>query len=274
MKTFKMPVAFMSDFGPMPAIENDDYTMALERVGRDLPRPRAVVVMSGHWAAGETLSVTSALKPEMIYDFYGFPEKFYQVRYRCQGDPETAAEVVRLLTAAGFSANTDPDRGIDHGAWVPLSRVYPRADIPIVQLTVPAGEDPRKIMAIGRALKPLREKRILLVGSGTLVHNLRLVRFGSLKADEWAEAFDRWVGTRLDNGSIDEIVHYKTLAPSANLAVPTSEHFDPLFFVLGAAGREEPVHFFRAIRHGSGSLRIIGFGMRNENDEPESNINH
>lgn len=264
MTQFKMPVAFISDFGPMPAIETDDYTMALEKLGRDFPRPKAVVVMSGHWAAGKTLSVTSTLRPEIIYDFYGFPKEFYQVQYPIPGDPETAAEVVRLLTSAGFSAKTDPNRGIDHGAWVPLSRVYPKADVPIVQITVPAGEDPRKIMAIGRALKPLREKGILIVGAGTFVHNLRLVKFGSQKPDSWAEEFDSWIGSRLDKGSIKEIVDYKRLAPLAELAVPTPEHFDPLFFVLGAAEGEDPTHFFRAIRHGNGSLRIIGFGVRNE----------
>ena len=264
MTQFKMPVAFISDFGPMPAFETDDYTAALEKLGRELPRPRAIVVMSGHWEAGKTLLVTSALRPEIIYDYSGFPEEFYQFRYPCPGDPETAVEVVQLLTAAGFSAETDPKRGIDHGAWVPLSRVYPKADMPIVQITVPVGEDPRKIMAIGKALSPLREKGILIAGAGTLVHNLRFVRIGSQKPDGWAEDFDRWIGTRLDKGSIEEIVDYKRLAPSVNLAVPTPEHLDPLFFVLCASGGEEPTHFFRAIRHGNGSLRIIGFGVRNK----------
>jgi 4,5-DOPA dioxygenase extradiol len=264
MTQLKMPVAFISDFGPMPAVETDDYTMALEKLGRELPRPKAVVVMSGHWVAGKTLLVTSVVRPEIIYDYYGFPEEFYQVRYPCPGDPETAAEVVRLLTAAGFRADTDPKRGIDHGAWVPLSRVYPKADMPIVQLTVPAGDDPWKIMAIGQALAPLREKGILIVGAGTLVHNLRLVRFGSQTPDSWAEEFDRWIGSRLDKGSIEEIVNFQRLAPSAKVAVPTPEHFDPLFFVLGAAQGQEPTHFFRAIRHGNGSLRIIGFGVQKE----------
>jgi 4,5-DOPA dioxygenase extradiol len=257
-----MPVAFISDFGPMAAVETDDYTVALEKFGQELPRPRAIVVMSGHWIAGETLSVTSALKPRIIYDFYGFPKEYYQVQYPCPGDPETAAEVVRLLTSAGFSAKTDPNRGIDHGAWVPLSRVYPKADVPIVQVTVPAGEDPRKIMAIGRALKPLRERGILIAGAGTFVHNLKLVKFGSQKPDIWAEEFDNWIGSRLEKGALEELLDYKRVAPSANLAVPTPEHFDPIFYVLGAAEGEPPLNWFRAIRHGNGSLRIIGFGMR------------
>jgi 4,5-DOPA dioxygenase extradiol len=259
-----MPVAFISDFGPMPAIERDDYTDALGRLGREIPRPKAVLVMSGHWEARETLLVTSSARPEIIYDYYGFPEEFYQVRYPCPGDPETAGEAVRLLTEAGFPAKTDPKRGLDHGAWVPLSCVYPEADVPIIQMTVPSREAPSKIIAIGRALAPLRERGVLIVGAGAIIHNLSRLRFGSEKADDWAEAFDAWFGPRLDAGAVGEIADYERLAPSAKLAVPTPEHFDPLFFVLGAADGERPTHYFRALRHGSGLLRAFVFGMNRE----------
>lgn len=262
MAQLKMPVIFITDFGPMAAVKSDDYTEALEKLGRELPRPKAIVVMSGHWEAGEYLSATASAVPEIIYDYHGFPEDYYHLRYPCPGDPETAEEVVRLLTEAGFLATTDPNRGIDHGAWVPLSRVYPKADVPIVQLTVPANQEPRKIIAIGQALAPLRERGVLIAGAGAIIHNLYMVRFGSHQPDEWAAAFDAWIGPLLDAGAVEEIADYQKRAPSFRLAVPTSEHFDPLLFVLGAAEGEKPTHFFRKIDHGNGLFRVFAYGMK------------
>src|SRR5262249_9470716 len=131
----RLPVAFVSDLGPFPAVDRSEYTDALERLGRELPRPKAILVMSGHWHAENALGVTSSKKPGIEYDYSGFPERYYQVDYPAPGAPETAGRAVELLTAAGFEAGADPDRPLDHGAWVPLTRLYPKADVPVVQLT-------------------------------------------------------------------------------------------------------------------------------------------
>jgi len=258
----KMPAAFITDFGPMPAVETDDYTQALGRLGQSLPRPKAVLVMSGHWEADGPLGLTASAKPETIYDYSGFPQEYYKVGYPAPGDPALAREAAALLNMAGFPSRTDPDRGLDHGAWAPMSRVFPKADIPTVQITVPAGEDPKKIMAIGRALAPLRDKGVLLTGAGTLSHNLRLVHFGGKDdaPDAWAREYDSWVTDKLDKGDVASLQRTMTLAPSAKLAAPTPEHLDPFFFVLGAAEGEPRTDFYHGIKYGNGLLRAFLLG--------------
>lgn len=262
MSRERLPNVFVTDMGPMPAFEDDAYARALGSLGAELPRPEAVVVMSGHWDARGTLAVTSARRPELIYDYAGFPREWYSIPWKPLGSPETAQEAARLLTQAGFPAREEPRRGVDHGAWAPLTRVFPRADVPVVQLTVPAGESPRRIRDVGRALAPLRERGVLLVSSGTLVHNLRMMAFGNKHADElpWAAEFDRWAAERLAAGDADSLYEYRRLAPHAALAAPTPEHFDPLFFALGAAEGDAPKLGYRAMVYGSGLERIVIFG--------------
>jgi 4,5-DOPA dioxygenase extradiol len=255
-----LPAAFITDMGPMPAVEEDDYTEALGRLGASLPRPRAVIVMSGHWDAAGTVAVSGARRPGIVHDFYGFPPEFYRLDYPVPGDPPLARRAVALLQEAGISARVDDDHKLDHGAWVPLSRVFPDADVPTVQISVPAGENPRFIMSLGRALAALRREDVLLLASGTLVHNLRRMRFGATEIDAWAEEFDHWLSERLDAGSLDDLVQYRVRAPHATLAAPTTEHFDPLFFVLGAVPNVRPRHLYHAIRHGNGLLRVFTLG--------------
>lgn len=263
MSRERLPSVFLTDMGPMPAFEDDAYARALGFLGEALPRrPEAVVVMSGHWNAAGTLALTTARRPELIYDYAGFPDEWYSIPWKPLGAPEIAKEGLRLLAQAGFAARDDARRGLDHGAWAPLTRVFPKADVPIVQLTVPAGEDPRRIMDAGRALAPLRERGVLLAASGTLVHNLRMMRFGAKHADEeaWAAEFDLWVEERLRANDLDSLAEYRRLAPHAALAAPTPEHFDPLFFALGAADGDAPRLSFRAMVYGSGLERLLVFG--------------
>lgn len=259
----RMPVVFISDFGPMPAVEDDDYTESLGALGKLLPRPKGILVMSGHWEAEGMMAATAAAKPETIHDYSGFPAEYYKVEYPAPGDPALAREAVALLSKAGFAAREDLERGRDHGAWAPLSRLFPDADIPTVQLTVPAGEDPRRILEMGKALAPLREKGVLLLASGNLIHNLRRIRFGDKfgAPDAWAAEFDAWLERRLNEGKVEELVDYRRLGPSAALAAPSPEHFDPLFYILGAAPGEKPKHFFHAIRYGNGLLRTFAYGV-------------
>ena len=213
--------------------------------------------------AKEPLAVTAAKKPGVMHDYSGFPEEFYRLNYPSLGDPKLAKEAADLLSSNGVPTNTDPNRPLDHGAWVPLSRLYPKADIPTIQLTVPDVEDKRKIFEVGRILSSLRERGILLIGAGALSHNLRLA-FAHEKndpADGWVLEFDSWISDKLNQGNIEGLLNYRSLAPSARLAAPTSEHFDPLFFVLGAAGNERPTHFYQGIRNGNGVMRAFAFGL-------------
>ncbi len=258
-----MPVVFVSDFGPMPAFEEDDYTEALGLLGKKLPRPKGIIVMSGHWETGDApLAVTSSALPETIHDYSGFPREFYNKEYPCPGDPVLAGDILDLLKGSGLAAKLDAKRGLDHGAWVPLSRIYPAADIPVVQLSVPTGESPRKIAQIGQALSSLRQRGILILSCGALIHNLSRVHFGGKDdaPDSWALEFDGWLQPKIKSGDIKELERYREMAPHAALAAPSSEHFDPLFFALGAGGANRPQFRFHSIRYGNGLFLIFTLG--------------
>lgn len=257
-----MPALFISDFGPMPAFEQDAYTRALGALGGALPRPKAIVIMSGHWESGERLLLTGSAKPETIHDYSGFPREFYDVEYPAPGAPALAKEAAALLNKAGFEAGVQLSRGLDHGAWVPLSRLYPKADVPVVQLSVPSSWQPARVRAAGAALAPLREQGVLLVAAGALIHNLRLVHFGGKDdaPDSWAAEFDAWLEPRLDSSRSKELDAYASEAPHAKLAVPTPEHFAPLFFILGAAPNEPLRRHHGEIRYGNGLLAAFSYG--------------
>lgn len=254
----RFPAAFVTDFGPLPALEADAYTEALGKLGTLVPKPKAVVVMSGHWEAEGIIAVSSAKKPGVLYDFTGFPNAYYQFKYACPGHPATALEVIRLLSAAGVPAKADAARPLDHGAWVPLSRMYPKANVPVVQIAVPAG-DPRLTFRIGQALSPLRDKGVLLIGSGALSHNLQLALAHGKddSADKWATDFDTWISDKLSKGLAEDLFNYRSQAPSARLAAPTSEHFNPFFFALGAASREPMRQAYRGIAYGNALMKIL-----------------
>jgi 4,5-DOPA dioxygenase extradiol len=248
-------------------MEPGDYGRALEEFGRSLaPRPRAVVVFSGHFEEPLPARATSAARPPLIYDFGGFPEEMYRIQYRAPGDPQLAAEIGALLEAAGIRSALDPARGWDHGLWVPLRMAFPEADVPIVEVSQPAGAAPEELLAVGAALAPLREKGVVLAGSGGIVHNLRRVRFAGAggAVDDWAKEFDDWVAARLDGMDIPRLARYRTEAPHAALAVPTAEHFNPLFVVLGALTPDErPATIYEGFQYGNISLRSVAFAPRN-----------
>jgi 4,5-DOPA dioxygenase extradiol len=226
----RLPAAFLAHGSPMLAVEKDAVTTMLGRWGGSL-RPRAIVVVSAHWEAGGPVRVTGAEKPSLIHDFSGFPPELYDIRYPSPGDPALAADIVKRLGAATL----DPRRGLDHGAWVPILHAFPKAAVPVLEVALPVPRTPEQIVAVGRALAPLREEGVLLVGSGGLVHNLRRVHLDDKDApvEEWADRFDRWVGERLTSLDPAALADYRS-APDAAEAVPTTEHFDPAFFVLGA----------------------------------------
>jgi 4,5-DOPA dioxygenase extradiol len=258
--TPRLPAAFLAHGSPMVAIEQDDFTRSLQDFGKSLPRPRAIVVLSAHWEAPGPVRVTASAKPPLIYDFSGFPAELYELRYPSPGDPKLAASIVERLSAAEISAVADERRGIDHGAWVPIRHSFPAADVPLLELSLPRPASPRGLVALGEALAPLRERGVLLVGSGGIVHNLRRVHFEDKRApvDSWARDFDLWVRDRVQALDVPGLIEYSKRAPHAAAAVPTSEHLDPLFFVLGAALPGDRVRpLFEGFHHGNLSMRSV-----------------
>jgi 4,5-DOPA dioxygenase extradiol len=244
----------------MVAVEAEDpYVRSLRDLGGRLPRPRAVVVVSAHWQADVPVRVTASPRPETLHDFGGFPDELYAILYPAPGDPALAADLARRLNDTGLPAETDPRRGLDHGAWVPLKWIYPRADVPVVQVSLPL-LPPERLVRLGRALAPLRKEGVLLVGSGGVVHNLGRLHWEDkhAPADGWAESFDRWTADRVDALDAPALIDYRARAPHAALAAPTTDHFDPLFAVLGAAvPGDRASTVFEGFHYGNLSLRTF-----------------
>lgn len=234
--TTSLPSLFLSHGSPMLATEDSPTGRFLDHLSDRFPRPRAVLVASAHFMAPSP-TLTAATWPETIHDFGGFPPPLYEIRYPAPGEPDLAARAAALLTEAGFDARQDPDIGIDHGAWVPLRRIYPEADIPVVALSV----DPRRTAEwhyrMGRALAPLRADGVLVIGSGGFSHNLRALAWGETNAPEfpWVSAFTGPLRERLLAGDIDGALDWTSL-PEALRNHPTPEHLYPLYVALGAGG--------------------------------------
>lgn len=234
--SFRLPALFISHGSPMTALEPGRVGERLADLRRSLPRPRAIVVASAHWLARSPL-VGGAAQPETIHDFGGFPQALFDLRYPAPGEPALARRVADLLARAGLDPALDPRRGLDHGVWVPLSLLYPRADIPVVPVSIQPALGPAHALAIGRALAPLRDEGVLILGSGLSYHNLRL--FGP-EAKVPSEAFDAWLAETLALPAAqrtERLIHWEE-APYARVCHKEEDHFVPLFAALGAAEGE------------------------------------
>ncbi|KAJ0040615.1 hypothetical protein Pint_27572 [Pistacia integerrima] len=199
-------------------------------------KPKAILVISGHWET-DVPTVNTVEKHDTIHDFYGFPKEMYKLKYPAPGAPELAKKVKDLLTGAGFKhVKEDKKRGLDHGAWVPLMLMYPEANIPVCQLSVQLNKDGTHHYNMGKALAPLREEGVLIFGSGSAVHNLRVLQFGSDAIPTWASEFDTWLKDSLLEGRYEDVNHYEDKAPHAKMAHPWPDHFYPLHVAMGAAG--------------------------------------
>lgn len=233
-----LPAIFVSHGAPTLAVAENAFTRAWSELGRTLPRPQRILVVSAHWDTPAP-AVSAVAQPRTIHDFHGFPGELYEVRYAAPGAPELAQRVHALLTAAGLPCDIDPTRGLDHGAWVPLRWMYPEADIPVTQLSVQSKRSPSHHWALGQALGTLRSEDVLVIGSGGIVHNLRdldwMNRAGG-GAFGWAKTFNDWIVQRLEARAVDDLLDYRRLAPQPTRAHPTEEHFDPFFVALGAGG--------------------------------------
>lgn len=233
--TPSLPTLFISHGSPMLALEDAPTTRFLRGLAASFPKPAAIVIASAHWETREPM-VTGAKHPETIHDFQGFPKVLYELRYTAPGAPALARHVQALLTDGGFNAGVDTTRGLDHGAWSPLLLMYPQADIPVIELSVQPWNDARWHYRIGRALAPLRDDSVLIMGTGNLTHNLREAFIGHhVSAPEWVSAFAQWVAARVAENDMDSLLNWE-LAAYARKNHPTPEHFLPFFVALGAAG--------------------------------------
>ena len=240
-----LPTLFISHGAPLFALSPGTSGPALTAFGQQLDaqnKPRGIVVLSPHWMT-PALAVMRNPQPETYHDFGGFPPELYALEYPAPGDPVLSDRVHALLNEAGFAPLYDPDRPLDHGVWVPLMHLFPAAQIPVVQVSLPVGWGPRQVFALGQALHPLREQGILLIGSGSMTHNLSEFFGGERKPDPYVDAFSRWVEATLVKGDTAALLDYAAQAPSAKRAHPSDDHFLPLFFAVGAAGPHATPHY-------------------------------
>jgi 4,5-DOPA dioxygenase extradiol len=227
----KMPALYIGHGAP-PLLEDPIWSSELAGWSKELAKPKAILIVSAHWeSAPLTIGATETVP--LIYDFGGFAPKYYNIQYSAPGAPELAARIKGLM---GEHVAEQPKRGLDHGAYIPLMKMYPNADIPVLQMSIPT-QDPEKLFAIGKKLAPLRDEGILIIGSGFLTHGLPYLKEFRIEATPpgWSIEFDLWAKEVLERGAIDELMNYKALAPGLPYAHPTVEHFAPIFITLGAA---------------------------------------
>lgn len=258
-----MPVLFVGHGSPMNAIASNPFTKMLVRVGESLPRPKAILVISAHWLT-EGSRVTAMRKPKTIHDFFGFPQELFDVQYPAPGSAEFAALVKECLSPVPVLEDAD-SWGLDHGTWSILRHMFPRADVPVVQLSIDRQRDPEYHLALGRKLAQLRQQGILIVGSGNLVHNLQAIRWGSAAQPfDWAIEFDDWIKTCLISRDVQALIHDFHSSPAGRLSIPTLEHYLPLLYVLGASDAGDDIEFlYEEIQNSSISMRSFLLGRLN-----------
>ncbi|WP_407176498.1 DODA-type extradiol aromatic ring-opening family dioxygenase [Bradyrhizobium sp. STM 3562] len=240
------PSLFLSHGAPTLPLTDTPARRFLRGLGGQLPRPKAVLVISAHWETAQP-TVSAVTRNDTIHDFYGFPREFYQLRYPAPGAPSLAKEISDLLSKAGLASGIDESRGLDHGAWVPLMLMYPDADIPVLQLSVQPHLGVAHHLRIGRALEKLRGEGVLMIGSGSMTHDLSEFRGQSLDAPapDWVNGFADWFSDRLAMRRTEDLLDYRRQAPFATKNHPSEEHLLPIFVSLGAAGanwRAERLH--------------------------------
>ncbi|MDQ0338810.1 4,5-DOPA dioxygenase extradiol [Caldalkalibacillus uzonensis] len=246
-----VPSLFVCHGSPTLAIEENEYTRFLQGLGQQI-KPEAVVIFTAHWES-PTLTISSTDQAyETIYDFGGFSEELFKLTYPAKGSTTIAALLEQQFSNYGIKTKRDERRGLDHGSWVVLRRLYPQADVPVVQLSVNPYLPPQEQYKIGQAIKRLGKEDILVIGSGGTVHNLGMIRWGETTPEKWAVEFDDWLIEKVQQKNLDSLFKYEELAPHARLAVPSAEHLVPLFIALGSGSDHEvPTLLYRSYDHGT-----------------------
>lgn len=228
--TGTMPVVFIAHGAP-PLLDDEPWKAELAAWSKSMPRPKAILSLSAHWEA-HPIAIGATTAIPLVYDFYGFPKRYYELQYAAPGAPDLAARIRDLLRGKSIAFVDDPGRGLDHGTYVPLMSMYPEADVPVLQVSLP-GLDPKELYDFGRALAPLRGEGVLIAGSGFLTHNMRAL--GEPSTPSWAKEFDDWSAEVISRRDVDALVDFKKRAPSARLAHPREEHFAPVISAAAAA---------------------------------------
>ncbi|WP_269915050.1 dioxygenase family protein [Acinetobacter sp. HY1485] len=236
-----LPGLFISHGSPMLALDPEQVGPALERLSLNLPKPRAIIVMSAHWES-QTLEISTATRPETWHDFRGFPPELYELRYPASGSPELAEQLIQLFTQADIHAHANSTRPRDHGVWMPLTHMYPSADIPVIEISLPITSTAEEIYKIGQVLTPLRDEQILLIGSGSITHNLAELTWQPASTTPlWASEFRNTIVSKLTHRDYNGVLDWQSL-PYIQRNHPTLEHLAPLFFAMGTGQRFSIVH--------------------------------
>jgi len=263
----QQPALFISHGAPTLAIEPCPAHTFLRELGQKLDRPEAILICSAHHAS-RGVAVTCDANPDTIYDFAGFPAELYQRRYCAPGAPRVARELVESLREAGFRAFEQGGRGFDHGAWVPLSLMYPKADVPVFQLSIDLSKPPQWHYELGKAVTALRQRNILVIGSGSMTHNLGELFQGHFSVDsrppEWVSAFSDWVAAKLKDGDIPAVLNAVEQGPFGERNHPTMDHILPLFVALGAGAGSISQRLHKSAIYGVLAMDVIGFGAHHQ----------
>jgi 4,5-DOPA dioxygenase extradiol len=255
-----LPAIFFGHGNPMNAVWDNSYTEGWRQIGKQMPRPRAILAISAHWFVPET-GVTVSTAPRTIHDFGGFPRELYQVQYPAPGDPELARQVQAMLKP--LQVKFDSSWGLDHGTWSVLRHVYPNADVPVVQLSIDETQPASFHYEIGRRLAPLRSEGILIVGSGNIVHNLHTYAWGRHMPDpyDWAVRFEQEAKEMMVAGDFKPLIDYENLGPEARLSIPTPDHYLPLLYVIASRQEREVISFpIEGVDGGSISMLSVQIG--------------
>lgn len=247
------PAVFIGHGNPMNALEDNEYSLEWELLGGKLPNPKSIVCISAHWVTEETL-ITAMDEPRTIHDFYGFPEELSQIQYPAPGDPVLALDICK-----NSKARIKPDQrwGLDHGCWSVLKRMFPEADIPVIQLSLNKKLTPAEHFELAQQLRYLRTKNIMILGSGNIVHNLSRLKWTE-EAHPWAVAFDGIVKEKIIRRDFGALINYKNLSVDAHHSIPTEEHYLPLLYILGMSNPNSKIEFFcEEVTMGAISMRSL-----------------
>lgn len=255
----KQKTYFISHGSPTLVMENNSASNFLANFAKGIERPNAILMVSAHWET-RIPQINAVKRNATIHDFYGFPQALYEMSYAAPGDENLAIEILDILSNAGLQVQIDNNRGLDHGAWVPLKLIYPDADIPVLQLSIQSHLGPGHHFELGRAISNLREKNILVIASGSFTHNLRALNWRGGPEEEWSKQFSDWFHTAIMENRTCDLLSYRRLAPFAEMNHPTDEHLLPIYVAMGAAGKDfkaERIHTSSLL----GSLRMDAYSF-------------
>lgn len=240
MKEKMMPVLFIGHGSPMNAIENNEFTESWKKISKEIPVPKEILIISAHWTSNK-VKVNNSEEPNQIYDMYGFPDELYKLEYKPKGSKKLATQIIDIF---GNEVVVDNDWGIDHGAWSVLSKMYPKADIPVVELSINLNLSLEQHFLLGEKLKELRQQGVLIIGSGNIVHNLSLADWSISGGFPWAYDFDKYIKDKIMDRDFQSVVSYdKSLEMSKNV-FHTKEHFIPLLYILGSSDLKDKIEVF------------------------------